>query len=116
MERLDEGQRADTWFGYPEQKHHVHMSHALTVLGEAGRVRESQQRALELSAPTSTMSRTLLSLDAATCAHRAGLPPGDCRGRGPAAGVPHGIDADPGDGPSIVASRHPATANPLCWL
>lgn len=79
MERLDEGQRADTWFGYPEQKHHVHMGHALTVLGETGRARESQQRALELSAPTSTMSRTLLSLDAATCAHRDGDTEQGCR-------------------------------------
>ncbi|MFI0765685.1 hypothetical protein ACH4TQ_12500 [Streptomyces sp. NPDC021218] len=79
MGQLDGEQRADTWFGYPEQKHHVHMSHALTALGETRRARESQQRALELSAPTSTMTRTLLALDAATCAHRDGDTEQGCR-------------------------------------
>ncbi|MFJ5556781.1 hypothetical protein ACIQCD_04930 [Streptomyces sp. NPDC093250] len=36
-------------------------------LGDTRRARESQQRALELSAPTSTMTRTLLNIDAAAC-------------------------------------------------
>lgn len=79
MDRLDSEQRSDTWFGYPEQKHHVHLSHALTALGDTHRARESQQRALELSAPTSTMARTLLALDAATCAHREGDTGQGCR-------------------------------------
>ncbi|MFF7954003.1 hypothetical protein [Streptomyces griseorubiginosus] len=48
------------------------MSHALTALGDTRRARESQQRALELSAPTSTMTRSLLTIDAATCIHHDG--------------------------------------------
>ncbi|MFI7077147.1 hypothetical protein ACIBO1_07630 [Micromonospora sp. NPDC049903] len=66
---LPEAERADTWFGHCEQKHHVHLSHALTTLGETDRARESQTHALALSAPTSTLTRTLLRLDAATCQH-----------------------------------------------
>ncbi|MFF3129145.1 hypothetical protein ACFVRD_44610 [Streptomyces sp. NPDC057908] len=38
MERLSGEQRADTWFGHCEQKHHVHLSHALTALGDTGEV------------------------------------------------------------------------------
>ncbi|MGW2692313.1 hypothetical protein ACWC3Y_10680 [Streptomyces sp. NPDC001296] len=72
MERLDVGARADTWLTHGEQKHHVHLSHAFTALGDTRRARESQQRALELSAPTSTMTRSLLTIDAATCAHHDG--------------------------------------------
>ncbi len=72
MERLDAGARADTWLTHGEQKHHVHLSHALTALGDTRRARESQQRALELSAPTSTMTRSLLTIDAATCVHHDG--------------------------------------------
>ncbi|MEU1813137.1 hypothetical protein [Micromonospora aurantiaca (nom. illeg.)] len=70
--KLPESERADTWFGHCEQKHHVHLSHALTALGETHRARESQAHALALSAPTSTLTRTLLRLDAATCQHRDG--------------------------------------------
>ncbi|MFD3481926.1 hypothetical protein [Streptomyces sp. NPDC058665] len=47
--RLTPQQHADTWFGYPLQKHHVHMSQALTQLGETGRAYETQATALELS-------------------------------------------------------------------
>ncbi|MBD0844227.1 helix-turn-helix transcriptional regulator [Streptomyces sp. TRM68416] len=72
MERLDAGARADTWLTHGEQKHHVHLSHALTALGDTRRARESQQRALQLSAPTSTMTRALLTIDAATCTHHDG--------------------------------------------
>ncbi|MFD7409835.1 hypothetical protein ACFV7R_46310 [Streptomyces sp. NPDC059866] len=72
MERLPEGERSDTWLTYGEQKHHVHLSHAYTTLGDTRRARESQQRALELSAPTSTMTRTLLNIDAAACSHHDG--------------------------------------------
>jgi hypothetical protein len=72
MERLDAGARADTWLTHGEQKHHVHLSHALTALGDTRRARQSQDRALELSAPTSTMTRSLLTIDAATCVHRDG--------------------------------------------
>lgn len=79
MERLDAGARADTWLTHSEQKHHVHLSHALTALGDTRRARESQQRALELSAPTSTMTRSLLIIDAATCTHRDGDTEEACR-------------------------------------
>ncbi|MFI9041279.1 hypothetical protein [Streptomyces sp. NPDC053726] len=72
MERLDASARADTWLTHGEQKHHVHLSHALTALGDTPRARESQQRALELSAPTSTMTRSLLAIDAAACFHHDG--------------------------------------------
>jgi tetratricopeptide (TPR) repeat protein len=77
--RLPDDQRADTWFGHCEQKHHVHLSHALTTLGETRRARESQQTALALSAPTSTMTRTLLRIDAATCLRRDGDSEQACR-------------------------------------
>ncbi|MFJ9668785.1 hypothetical protein ACIRPP_29955 [Streptomyces sp. NPDC101219] len=72
MDRLPEGDRSDTWLTYSEQKHHVHLSHAYTTLGDTARAHESQQRALELSAPTSSMTRTLLNIDAAACAHHDG--------------------------------------------
>ncbi|GED90713.1 hypothetical protein TNCT6_77980 [Streptomyces sp. 6-11-2] len=72
MNRLPEDERSDTWLTYGEQKHHVHLSHAFTTLGDTRRARESQQRALELSAPTSTMTRTLPNIDAAACAHHDG--------------------------------------------
>lgn len=79
MEQLSSDQRADTWFGHCEQKHHVHLSHALTTLGDTRRARESQHRALALSAPTSTMTRTLLAIDAAACAHHDGDTQQACR-------------------------------------
>ncbi|WP_174703939.1 hypothetical protein [Streptomyces viridosporus] len=79
MERLDADARADTWLTHGEQKHHVHLSHALTALGDTRRARESQQRALELSAPTSTMTRSLLAIDAAACARHDGDTQEACR-------------------------------------
>ncbi|MGW4345273.1 hypothetical protein ACWEL8_09375 [Streptomyces sp. NPDC004690] len=79
MHRLDTRERADTWLTHGEQKHHVHLSHALTALGDTRRAQESQQQSLELSAPTSTMTRSLLRIDAATCAHRDGNTQEACR-------------------------------------
>ncbi|MFF9690496.1 hypothetical protein [Streptomyces sp. NPDC014623] len=79
MDRLDSTGRADTWLTHGEQKHHVHLSHALTALGDTRRARESQQRALELSASTSTMTRSLLAIDAATCVHHDGDTEEACR-------------------------------------
>ncbi|WP_184502890.1 hypothetical protein [Streptomyces botrytidirepellens] len=79
MERLDPGQHADTWFGHSEQKHHVHLSHALTALGDTRRAQESQAHALALSAPTSTLTRTLLTIDAAACLHQNGDTDQACR-------------------------------------
>lgn len=79
MDRLDAGARADTWLAHGEQKHHVHLSHALTALGDTRRAGESQKRALKLSAPTSTMTRSLLTIDAATCVHHDGDTEEACR-------------------------------------
>lgn len=79
MGRLPESERSDTWLTYGEQKHHVHLSHVFTTLGDTRRARESQQRALELSAPTSTMTRTLLYIDGAACAHHDGDSEEACR-------------------------------------
>ncbi|MFG2576154.1 hypothetical protein [Streptomyces sp. NPDC048481] len=70
MERLDAGARADTWLTQGEQKHHVHPSDALTSLGDVRRAREN--RALELSAPTSSVSRSRLTVDAAAGVHHDG--------------------------------------------
>lgn len=70
--KLDAVQAADTWIGYCPQKHHVHRSQAMTLLGETGLARAAQRTALELTAPTSTMTRTLLLLDAAVCDNRDG--------------------------------------------
>ncbi|MFE9659408.1 hypothetical protein [Streptomyces sp. NPDC005955] len=67
VERLAPEQRADTWFGYPAQKHHVHLSQALTLLGETDRAYAIQRRALELSRTPSPMTRALIALDTATC-------------------------------------------------
>nr|QIY77656.1 hypothetical protein HEP84_53600 [Streptomyces sp. RLB1-33] len=51
----------------------------MTTLGDTRRARESQQRALELSAPTSTMTRTLLTIDGAACSHHDGDSEEACR-------------------------------------
>jgi hypothetical protein len=79
MERLPDSERSDTWLTYGEQKHHVHLSHAYATLGDTRLANESQQRALELSAPTSTMTRTLLHIDAAACSHHDGDTEQACR-------------------------------------
>ncbi|MGW2888211.1 hypothetical protein ACWDDN_23315 [Streptomyces griseoruber] len=72
MARLPEGERPDTWLTYGEQRHPVPLSHAFTTLGDTRRARESRRHALELSAPTSTMTRTLLNIDAAARSHHDG--------------------------------------------
>ncbi|MFJ8941096.1 hypothetical protein ACIRL0_36180 [Streptomyces sp. NPDC102365] len=79
MDRLPESERSDTWLTYGEQKHHVHLSHAFTTLGDTRLAHVSQERALELSAPTSTMTRTLLNIDTATCSHHDGDTEQACR-------------------------------------
>lgn len=60
-------QAADTWYGYPPVKHHVHASHALMLAGASGPAGAAQDQALALSRPTSWMTRTLLELDRAAC-------------------------------------------------
>ncbi|WFE60607.1 hypothetical protein [Micromonospora sp. WMMD712] len=71
-DHLPGDERADSWFGHCEQKHQVHLSHALTSLGETARARQHQAQALTLSAPTSSLTRALIRLDAAMCDHRDG--------------------------------------------
>ncbi|MEU5978769.1 helix-turn-helix transcriptional regulator [Streptomyces sp. NPDC047315] len=66
-EQLTPQQRTDTWFGYPTQKHHVHLSQALTHLGETRRAYENQAAALTLSRSPSVMTRALIAIDEASC-------------------------------------------------
>ncbi|MEU9778699.1 helix-turn-helix transcriptional regulator [Streptomyces sp. NPDC047968] len=70
--RLGALQQADTWFGYPMQKHHVHMSQALTWLGETDRAYATQQQALRLTRTPSLMTRALIAIDTASCRARDG--------------------------------------------
>ncbi|WP_405104124.1 hypothetical protein [Micromonospora sp. NBC_01412] len=71
-DHLPTDERTDSWFGHCEQKHRVHLSHALTALGETTRPRQNQAQAVALSAPTSALTRTLIRLDAAMCDHSDG--------------------------------------------
>ncbi|MEV7417702.1 transcriptional regulator [Streptomyces sp. NPDC089919] len=66
-ERLDGQATADTWFGYPEQKHHVHLSQAYTLLGNTKAAYQAQDQALALTDSPSVMTRALLAMDTATC-------------------------------------------------
>ena len=70
-DQLPEHERTDTWFGYSERKHNVHLSHALTVLGSIQRARVAQDAALAVTGPGS-MAGALLRIDAAACLHRDG--------------------------------------------
>ena len=64
---LDATEAADTWFGYPLQKHHVHLSQAFTVLGQTREAYAEQEAALALTQSPSVMTRALLAIDAAAC-------------------------------------------------
>ncbi|MFD7901694.1 helix-turn-helix domain-containing protein [Kitasatospora sp. NPDC059747] len=66
-EHLDGAEAADTWFGYPEQKHHVHLSQAYTLLGESRNGYAAQDQALDLTDSPSVMTRALLAMDTAAC-------------------------------------------------
>jgi hypothetical protein len=74
MDRLTAQQASNTWTGYPEQKHHVHLSQALTLLGDTRRAYATQARALELSRSPSLMTRALITIDRATCLAHDGEP------------------------------------------
>jgi transcriptional regulator with XRE-family HTH domain len=74
MEQLPVSDAADTWYGYPEQKHHVHASQVCTLLGETQRAHAAQQRATELSRRPSVMTRALLGVDRAACLAHDGEP------------------------------------------
>jgi hypothetical protein len=73
-EHLDGTQAADTWFGYPLQKHHVHLSQAFTLLGRTREAYAEQEAALALTRSPSVMTRALLEMDAATCLNADGDP------------------------------------------
>ncbi|NUK14029.1 helix-turn-helix domain-containing protein [Streptomyces lunaelactis] len=66
-ERLDGPESADTWFGYPLQKHHVHLSQAYTLLGDTDAAYSAQEDALDLTDSPSVMVRALLAMDTAAC-------------------------------------------------
>lgn len=73
-ERLDKTQSADTWFGYPLQKHHVHLSQAFTLMGRTREAYTEQEEALALTTSPSVMTRALLAVDRATCLRADGDP------------------------------------------
>ena len=73
-EHLDGTQAADTWFGYPQQKHHVHLSQAFTLLGRTREAYAEQEAALALTRSPSVLTRALLEMDAATCLNADGDP------------------------------------------
>lgn len=75
-EHLDTGQAADSWFGYPLQKHHVHLSQAFTLLGHTREAYAEQEAALALTRSPSVMTRALLEMDAAMCLNADGDPSG----------------------------------------
>ncbi|MGF1426523.1 twin-arginine translocation signal domain-containing protein [Kitasatospora sp. LaBMicrA B282] len=66
-DQLNTVQAADTWFGYPLQKHHVHLSQAFTLMGHTREANAEQQAAFALTRSPSVMTRALLTMDAATC-------------------------------------------------
>ncbi|MGW6214038.1 transcriptional regulator [Streptomyces sp. NPDC055109] len=74
VERLDGQEAADTWFGYPGQKHHVHLSQAYTLLGDPRAAHAAQDSALELTDSPSVMTRALIAMDTAVCLRLDGDP------------------------------------------
>ncbi|MFE7586417.1 transcriptional regulator [Streptomyces gardneri] len=71
---LDGQEAADTWFGYPGQKHHVHLSQAYTLLGDTAAAYAAQEDALELTISPSVMPRALVAMDTAACRRTDGDP------------------------------------------
>ncbi|WP_228980088.1 helix-turn-helix domain-containing protein [Streptomyces sp. DH12] len=74
VDRLDGEDTADTWTGYPAQKHYVHLSQAYTLLGDTRSAYAAQDQALALTRGASVMTRALLTLDRAACLHADGDP------------------------------------------
>ncbi|MFI8515411.1 helix-turn-helix domain-containing protein [Streptomyces sp. NPDC085460] len=74
VERLDGPDVADTWFGYPGQKHHVHLSQAYLLLDDTRAAYRAQDAALALTDSPSVMTRALLALDTAACLNADGDP------------------------------------------
>ncbi|MFJ5608173.1 hypothetical protein ACIQCJ_02070 [Streptomyces sp. NPDC093221] len=59
-ERIDGSQAADTWFGHPLQKHHVHFSQAFTLMGRRREAYAELEAALDLTASPPVMTRAML--------------------------------------------------------
>ena len=74
VERLDGHEAADTWFGYPAQKHFVHLSQAYTLLGDTESAYAAQDDALDLTDSPSVMTRALIAMDTAACLRLDGDP------------------------------------------
>ncbi|MDT0494085.1 helix-turn-helix domain-containing protein [Streptomyces sp. NPDC012600] len=72
--RLDAVQAADTWFGYPAQKHHVHLSQAFTLMGRTREAYTEQDSAWALTRSPSVMTRALIAVDRAACVRADGDP------------------------------------------
>ncbi|WP_331730504.1 helix-turn-helix domain-containing protein [Streptomyces sp. NBC_01174] len=66
-DRLDGPETADTWVGYPMQKHFVHLSQAYTLLGDSSSAYAAQSDARALTSSPSVMTRALLTMDMAAC-------------------------------------------------
>ncbi|MER5358618.1 helix-turn-helix domain-containing protein [Streptomyces sp. NPDC002785] len=66
-ERLDDPETADSWIGYPLQKHFVHLSQAYTLLGDSSAAYAAQDDARALTSSHSVMTRALLTMDTAAC-------------------------------------------------
>jgi len=73
-ERIDGQEATDTWFGYPLQKHHVHLSQAYTLLRDTASAYTAQEDALALTNSPSVMARALLAMDTAACLRADGDP------------------------------------------
>ncbi|MFG2979166.1 hypothetical protein ACGFYY_40055 [Streptomyces sp. NPDC048331] len=73
-EQLDGPESADTWFGYPAQKHAVHLSQAYTLLGDTRAAYRAQDDALALTTSPSVMTRALIAMDTAACLRVDGEP------------------------------------------
>ncbi|MEU6215433.1 hypothetical protein ABZ891_36760 [Streptomyces sp. NPDC047023] len=73
-EQLDGPESADTWFGYPAQKHAVHLSQAYTLLGDTRAAYRAQDDALALTSSPSVMTRALIAMDTAACLRAGGDP------------------------------------------
>jgi hypothetical protein len=74
VERLDGHEAADTCFGYPAQKHLVHLSQAYTLLGDTDAAYSAQDDALALTDSPSVMTRALIAMDTAACLRLDGDP------------------------------------------
>ncbi|WP_258044128.1 helix-turn-helix domain-containing protein [Streptomyces sp. SM11] len=72
--QLDSAQEADTWFGYPPQKHHVHLSQAFTLMGRTRDAYAEQESAIVLTKAPSVMTRALIAVDRAVCVRADGDP------------------------------------------